>query len=224
MNGNVTAKFDWLSLCGPQSATGEVCRQPRLLLDSSHIHLSGGRDELALFFLSFFFFSSPRFPRYGSRAWTSWLRGDRGSPPESMAAGIALESGGDTETCQRWWKGNKETQVLKWSVRTGWVGAASWGGLLHEKLRPQFIVGAKPAFFQRPRWSKFVFLWCTEKGELSRWKPARSTPSDDIFLPACAHFGQLRSSHARVAVSVWPAWGNFYNEIHLGAPSLCALP
>lgn len=36
----------------------------------------------------------------------------------------------------------------------------SWGGPLLEKLRPQFSVEAKPAFFQCPRWSKFVFLWC----------------------------------------------------------------
>lgn len=43
------------------------------------------------------------------------------------------------------------------------------------------------------------------------------------FLPPRAHFGLLQSSDARIAVSVWPAWGNFYNEIHLGAPSLCAL-
>lgn len=43
-------------------------------------------------------------PRYGSRVGTSWLRSGRGSPPESMADGIAPESEGDAETYQRWWK------------------------------------------------------------------------------------------------------------------------
>ncbi|KAM7380491.1 hypothetical protein PAMP_003783 [Pampus punctatissimus] len=41
-------------------------------------------------------------PLYGSRAGTGWLRSGCGSPPESMAAGIALESEGEAEACQRW--------------------------------------------------------------------------------------------------------------------------
>lgn len=39
----------------------------------------------------------------------------------------------------------------------------------------------------------------------------------------CAVFGQLQRSDARLVVGIWPAWGNFYNEIHLGAARLCAL-
>lgn len=43
------------------------------------------------------------------------------------------------------------------------------------------------------------------------------------FHPHCARFGLLQSLDARIRVR-WPAWGEFYDEIHLGAPRLCALP
>lgn len=100
MNGNVTAEFHWLPACGSHSSTSEVHRE------RGEGEGGKGRDGAAIGL-----FAHPSdegggsvrlLPLYGSRAGTGWLRSGCGSPPESMAAGIALESGGEAETCQRW--------------------------------------------------------------------------------------------------------------------------
>lgn len=99
MNGNATVECDWLPPSGSHSGTSiqsmgtsEVYRERRLAVGPlAHPSEEGG--SVILFF---------PLPRYGSRAGTSWLRSGRGSPPESMAAGIAQESEGEAETCQRW--------------------------------------------------------------------------------------------------------------------------
>lgn len=101
--------------------------------------------------------SPPPSPRlYGSRTGASWLRGDRGSPPESMAAGFAPESEGETRTCQTWWE--RETKRLRSVNEVSKVfalGPLSGSGLQLEKLRLHLAVGASPAISQRPQWSNF---------------------------------------------------------------------
>lgn len=103
-----------------------------------------------------------------------------------------------------------------------------WVGPRLEKTRLQFIEGLKsPALFPvSSRWSKFVFFMMHREGWAKQMKPRTVHIIGRYFLPPmCTFFRTLAVLGCSSGCQcVWPAWGNFYNEIHLGAASLCALP
>ena len=93
--------------------------------------------------------------------------------------------------------------------------------------RLQLIVGSKPSVLSPPRWSKFVtFSLLMHREEWGSADEKRSAPHHrPIFSSASpgARLGRSRRSDARTAVSVWPAWGDFYNETRVGGTeSLCS--
>lgn len=142
MNGNVAAKSDWLPPCGPHSATGGVYMERRRPLDRSHIHLRRRADLHAFFFFVFRFCLGTEAER-GPAGYAATV----GLHPRVWRLGLHWRV---RERRRHARDGEKETKRRKFFnevCKQFPFALRSRGGLLLEKLRLQFIVGAQASVF-----------------------------------------------------------------------------
>lgn len=160
MNGNVALDFHWLPPRGSHSGTSEVYRERRRPLDGSQIRLR--REDL----YAFFFFPCLS---TGAERGPAGFAAAVGLHPRVWRLGLHWRAG---EKRRHASDGEKETKRRKFFNEVSKqfeLVLVFCGGLPLENLLLQFILEANPAFFQCPRWSKFVFfLMHRERGELSR--------------------------------------------------------